>query len=165
MKIETKLVKKEYLKLLFYWFYSKPSVISISIVGLLMFSFSLLYFIGFNIPFGNKPYFQLIFGGLIIFYIPLLVFITVNKSFSSKGKLNEKIIYDFSEQKYSVVGESFKSESLWNDYHLVKETNNWFVLFQNKILIYAIPKASLEDNLSEFRNLIRNSKVKSKLKK
>ena len=91
MKIETKLVKNEYLKLLFYWFYSKPWVIIISIVGLLMFSFSLLCFIGFNIPFDNKPYFQLIFGGFIIIYIPLLVFITVKKSFSSKGKLNEKI--------------------------------------------------------------------------
>lgn len=162
MLIETKLQKKEYLKLMFLWFYTKPWMIFISIVGLLMFLSSKLYFIGFNIPFDHKSVFQCIFGGLIVFFIPFMVVKTVNKAFSSRGRLHEKIIYEFYQDKFSIQGESFISETAWNTAHVIKETKKWILLLHNKILINAIPKSNFGVHLHDFKTLIESSKARSK---
>jgi hypothetical protein len=165
MKIEIKLVRKAYMKLLFFVFYKKPMMIFLSLIGVLMFFGSILYFIGIKIPVDHPPYFQLVFGFFILFLVPYVIYNTAKKSFSTHGRLKEKFIYEFNEDRYSITGETFRTETVWTINHKIVETKNWVLIYHNKLMINALPKSSFGDNIISFKDLIRQAKVKANLKR
>jgi hypothetical protein len=165
MTIETKLDFKRYLKLMYTLTYLKPMMIFLTIVGLIMFIGSLFYFVGFNIPFDTPPFFQIVFGFFIIALLPFSIYRGAKKNFSSHGRLQEKIIYEFTDEKIKVIGETFNSEMDWLKTHKIVELTDWILIYQNRQIANILPKESFGDDLNEFKNMVKSKNIKTKFKK
>ncbi len=77
-----------------------------------------------------------------------------------------KIVYDFTEEKISIAGESFNSEMNWNSLYKIVELKEWIILYHNRQAANFIPKTGIGENLTELRNLIQSKKdLRSKLRK
>ncbi len=164
MIIETKLQFKDYLKLMYILTYRKPVMILLTILGSLMFVGAIFYFLGFQVPVDEPPYFQIVFGFFIIAVLPFSVYRSSKKNFISHGRLQEKITYEFTEEKMKQTGESFNSEMDWSKIFKVQELRNWILIYQSKQLANILPKSSFGDNLNEFKNLVKSKNIKAKLK-
>jgi hypothetical protein len=163
MMVETKLDFKKYLWFLFGKTYQKPLMIFLTVCGLTIFITSGLYFLGIKIPFEDPPYFQVWFGLFLLLILPYVIHRSARRNFSSRGKLQEKIIYEFTEERIIVTGETFKSEIDWSKIYRIVELKNWILIYQNKISAYFLPKESFGKNLDEFRNLVKNKVTRYRL--
>ncbi len=144
--------------------YRRPMIIFLTISGLIMFIFSVLHFTDIDMQVDNPPYFQLAFGFIIIAIIPFSIYIESKKNFSSHGRLKEKIIYEFTDEKISITGETFHSDMDWTKVYKVLELNSWILIYQNRQIFNLLPKESFGDNLQEFRNMVKSKGIKAKLK-
>ena len=124
MIIETKLEFKKYLKLMYLLTYRKAWTIVITLIGIVMLIGSILYFIGYPIPVENPPFAPLIVGLLVIF-IPVSVYLSSRKNFTSAGKLQEKMTYEFTYDKIIITGKTFKTEMTWTRLYKIQEFKNW----------------------------------------
>lgn len=156
MKIETQLSFKEYLRLMFVLTYKNPILVFLSCIGVIMFIGALFYFMGFKVPFDNPPYFQLIFGFSIVALLPFSIYRSAKKNFTSSGRLQEKIVYEFMDDYIRITGESFNSELTWEKTYKVTELKNWILIYQNRLVANIIPKKSFANNLSEFKEEVKN---------
>ena len=145
--------------------YRKPTMIFLAIVGLIMFIGSILYFLGFNVPFDSPPYFQIIFGFCLIAILPYSIYSTSKKNFSTHSRLQEKIIYVFTDEKIKQIGESFNSEMDWSKIYKIIELKGWILIYQNRQTANLIPKEFFGDNISEFRELVKKKGIKAKMRK
>ena len=155
MKIETKLSFKEYLRLMFLLTYKKPFMVFLSGIGVIMFIGSLFYFLGIKVPVDKPPYFQLIFGFSIIALLPFSIYRSAKKNFSSSGRLQEKITYEFLEDAIRITGESFNSELTWEKIYKITELRNWILIYQNRLVANIIPKKSFGNSLGEFKEEVK----------
>jgi len=165
MTIETKLDLNGYLKLMYTLTYRKPLIIFLTIIGLMMFFGSILYLLGFKIPFDGPPIFQITFGFFITAILPFSVYRSGKKNFFSHGRLHEKIIYEFTEEKIKQVGETFNSEMDWTKIYKIQELKDWILIYQNRQMAFLLPKKSFGDNLYYFKNLVKSKGVKANLRK
>jgi len=163
MTIDTKLDSKKYLGLMYVMTYRKPMMIFFTLLGLILVIFPLLYFLGGNIPYDKPPWFQLVFGVFIVSILPLSIYIGAKKNFSSLGKLQERIIYEFTEENIKMTGETFDFELGWTKVYRILEMNKWILIYQSKTTAFILPKESFGENLNEFRSLIRRKKIPAKL--
>jgi hypothetical protein len=164
MTIETKLDFKRYLKLMYTLTYLKPIMIFLTLIGIIMFIFSILHFLKFNIHVDGPPFFQLFFGFLVIAILPFSIYRNARKNFSSHGRLQEKIIYEFTDEKIKVTGETFKSEMDWTGTHKIVELKEWILIYQNRLIANIIPKDSFGEDLVEFKILAKGKGIKTKFK-
>jgi hypothetical protein len=144
--------------------YRKPIMIFLTIVGLIMFIGSIFYFLGFNVPIDSPPYFQIVFGFFIIGILPFSIYRNGKKNFSSHGRLQEKIIYEFTDEKIKIVGETFNSELDWTKTYKIAELKDWILIYQNRQIANILPKESFGEKISDFRSLVKRKNVKAKLK-
>lgn len=165
MRIETTLTFKEYLKLMYILTYRKGWMIFILIIGIVMFVGSTLYFLGFEIPADSPPYFQIVFGFFIIFLMPISVYFSAKRNYTSQQRLKEKIIYEFTNEKIIINGESFHSELDWDKTFRVQELNGWILIYQSRLTANILTKESFGEHLAEFKSLVRSKNIKSNLKK
>lgn len=165
MIIETRLDFKMYLKLMYILTYRKPIMIFLTIVGFTMLFFSILYLIGFNTLYENTPYFQIIFGFVIMMYLPFSIYLSSKRNFSTHKNLQEKIIYDFNDDKIKLIGETFNSEMDWMNVYKIIELKDWFLIYHNRQVANFVPKDSFGSNLNEFKDLVKRKGLKAKLKK
>lgn len=164
MIIETKLDFKRYLKLMYTLAYRRPIMIYLTIIGLAMFLLSIFHFSGIIVPFDSPPYFQILFGFWIIALLPVSVYWSGKKNFSSNGRLQEKIIYEFTDEKIKITGETFSSEMDWAKTHKIIELKNWIIIHQNRQTANILPKESFGEKISDFRLLVKSKNIKAKLK-
>ena len=129
----------KYLKLMYWLTYKKPWTIIITIIGLTMLIISILYFLGYPLTFDKLPYAQLIIG-LIVIFIPISIYRSAKKSFSSNGRLQEKMIYELTVDKIIITGETFKTEMDWTKLHKIQELKDWILIYNNKFNANIIPK-------------------------
>jgi hypothetical protein len=139
--------------------------IFVLIIAIFSFIPSILYLLGAKVPFNNPPYLQLIFGIVIIFILPLMIVRGANKAYESHLRLQEKMIYEFTQSGIKITGESFNSEMDWTKIYKVKERKNWILIYQSQQVANIIKKESLGDNLIEFRELVKKQGIKSSLRK
>lgn len=163
MRIETKLDFKMYLNLMYTLTYRKLSMILVTIVGLVMFLESIPFFFGSKILFDVPPYFQLVFGFSIIAIWPFSIYRSGKKNFYSNGKLQEKTIYEFTDEGIKQIGETFNSDMDWTKVYNILELKDWILIYHNRQIANLIPKESFGDNLQDFKNLVISKGVKSKL--
>ena len=164
MIIETKLDFKSYLKLMYSLTYRKPIMIFITIVGLIMFLSSIFYFLDFNVPVDSPPYFQIVFGFFIIAFLPFSIYWSGKKNFSSHSRLQERIIYEFTDEKIKITGETFSSELDWTKTYKITELKDWILIYQNRQIANILMKESFAEKISDFRILVKSKNVKAKLK-
>ena len=109
MIIKTKLELKEYIKLMYVLTYRKPMVIIISIIGLVMIIGTLGYFLGFKDMYESAPIVPGALGFAFVILVPFSIYRGAKRNFSSSGRLNETINYEFTEDRIIITGESFTS--------------------------------------------------------
>ena len=134
--------------------------------------FSLIIFLFFGLNFYNaendtKEIFKsaaLWFAAIIVFIIVRSYFRLKNAFYSNK-KIQEEIIYTFTDEKVYTKGETFEGDFTWNTVFKVKETEDWFLIYQSKLTMNMVPKKDFSDSqISELRSIIKNNKVNSKLR-
>jgi len=164
MTVITKLDFKQYLSLMYILTYRKPMMIILTILGLIMLFTSILYFLGLPVPVSSTPYMPLFFG-IFTIVLPLFIYRNSKRNFSSHGRLNEQISYEFTEDKIIITGESFKTEMDWTKLYRIEELPKWILIYQNRIIANVILKSSFDNNLNDFKNLVLSKQIKSKFKK
>lgn len=164
MTIEAKIYFKQYLKLMFVITYKKPMMIILTILGLIMFFGAIVYLVFFPYLLNEPPIFPLVFG-LITVIIPLSIYRYCKRSYSSNSRLQEKITYEFTEDKIFITGESFKTEMTWEKIFKVQELKDCILLYQSRATFNLIPKEPFGDRLNEFKDLVLKSNLKNNFKK
>ena len=158
MIIESKLTKKDYQKLLLLLTYRKPLMIVIVLIGLLSLILSVLFFLGVSVSFDKPPYFQMIFGFFVVIAMPIIVFRGASKTFKSNLRMQEKMVYEFNQDRITITGESFNTEMDWEKVHKIQELRNWILIYQSNQVANILKKGSIADNIDEFRDLIKKTK-------
>ena len=164
MIIETEIDSKMYMKLMFTLAYRKPVTIILTVMGFILILVSTLYFIGFNIPFNEPPHLQLVLGFFIVAMLPLSVYRSAKNNYSALGRLQEKIIYEFTDEKILETGETFNSEMEWGETYKVLELKDWIIIYHNTGSANFLPKESFGENLKEFKDLVRRTNIEAILK-
>lgn len=158
MKAETKISLKDYVKIMFYMTYTRPLMI-------VLLSLMLIFFISFIALPGDNDTFPMFTLFVVIILLPVLTYFSAKKNYSNNLRIQEKICYDFTEDKIIIQGESFYSEMDWNKIYKVVELKNWILLYQSGQSANLILKSSFGNDLEAFKALVKSKGVKAKLKK
>jgi hypothetical protein len=134
--------------------------------------FSLIILAIFGLNFSNAEYnTKEIFKSASIWFAAVFVFIIIRtyfrlkNAFYSNKKIQEEIIYTFTDEKVQTKGETFDGDFTWNTVHRVKETKDWFLVYQSKTTMNMIPKKYFSPSeIIELRNIIEKNNVKAKLR-
>lgn len=71
---------------------------------------------------------------------------------------------EFTSDKISITGETYKSEMQWEKIYKVKEAGGWILLYITPYQAYFIPTKDFGDKLDEFRQIVRSQPIKQKLR-
>ncbi|WP_210151121.1 YcxB family protein [Chryseobacterium scophthalmum] len=133
--------------------------------------FSLIILAIFGLNFSNAEYnTKEIFKSASIWFAAVFVFIIIRSYFSLKNafysnkKIQEEIVYTFTDEKVQTKGETFDGDFIWNTVHRVKETKDWFLIYQSKTTMNMVPKKYFSPSeIIELRNIIEKNNVKARL--
>lgn len=164
MIIETEIDSRMYMNFMFTMSYRKPATLIPTIIGSLMILTSVLYFVGFKIPFNSPPHLQLVLGFFIVAVLPFSIYRSAKKNYPFLGRLQEKIIFEFTDEKIIETGETFSQEMDWIEINKVQELNAWILMYQNTGSAIILPKVSFGKNLNEFKELLRSKDIEAILK-
>ena len=139
LKQQVSITFKEFLRLMFKLTYSKPTMIVILIVDLLMICWITL---SLNHLQGIPPvtFFQFSTVVLITVIQPSFIYITIRGVYRSSTHLTEKMDIEFTPSQVRVTGESFYTEHAWSNMFKVIEWERWFLLYQNSLSAILINK-------------------------
>lgn len=134
--------------------------------------FSLIILAIFGLNFSNAEYnTKEIFKSASVWFVAVFVFIIIRSyfrlknAFHSNKKIQEEIIYTFTDEKVQTKGETFDSDFTWNTVHRVKETKDWFLIYQSKTTMNMVPKKYFSPSeIIELRNIIEKNNVKARLR-
>lgn len=164
MIIETEIDSRMYMNFMFTMSYRKPATFIPTIIGALLILTSVLYFAGFKTPFNEPPHLQLVIGFFIVAILPFSIYRSAKKNYPFLGRLQEKIIFEFTDEKIIETGETFSEEMDWSEINKVLELKAWMLIYQNTGSAIILPKASFGKNLNEFKDLIRSKDIEAILK-
>ena len=140
-----------------------------SLPRIIIFSFIILIFLVLNL-YNTENDTQNILQSASIWFAAVFVFIIIRSyfrlknAFFSNKKIQEEIIYTFTEEKVQTKGETFEGDFAWNTVYKIKETKDWLLIYQSKTTMNMIPKKYFSDSqISELGNMIKKSNVKAKL--
>lgn len=133
--------------------------------------FSLIILAIFGLNFSNAEYnTKEIFKSASIWFAAVFVFIIIRSyfrlknAFYSNKKIQEEIVYTFTDEKVQTKGETFDGDFIWNTVHRVKETKDWFLIYQSKTTMNMVPKKYFpQSEIIELRNIIEKNNVKARL--
>lgn len=140
-----------------------------SLPRIIIFSFIILIFLVLNL-YNTENDTQNILQSASIWFAAVFVFIIIRSyfrlknAFFSNKKIQEEIIYTFTDEKVQTKGETFEGDFAWNTVYKIKETKDWLLIYQSKTTMNMVPKKYFSDSqISELRNMIKKSNVKAKL--
>ncbi|MDR0810675.1 MAG: YcxB family protein, partial [Paludibacter sp.] len=138
MKIETKLEFKEYLNWNFYMTYKKPSRIILTLFWLCIF-FSI--FLSYSkLDWQPNLWLALLICLFFLGIMPITIYFSAKKLFKTNKIIQEKIIYNFQDEKIAIIGESFSSELTWEKLYKIIELKHFVLLYQSASTMNIIPK-------------------------
>jgi len=164
MKIETQIELKDFIRFTFKLLYSKRLYQLLFIIGIFVFTASIFQFFMEN-TFVDPPYAEFFVGIFLIFIYPIIIFYKAKKNFESNKILQEKVSYEFIEDKILISGDSFNSELSWGSIIKVEETKDWILIYHNKQTAILLLKSSIGENLVPLKALISSKNVKTKFNK
>jgi len=140
-----------------------------SLPRIIIFSFIILIFLVLNL-YNTENDTQNILQSASIWFAAVFVFIIIRSyfrlknAFFSNKKIQEEIVYTFTDEKVQTKGETFEGDFAWNTVYKIKETKDWLLIYQSKTTMNMVPKKYFSDSqISELRNMIKKSNVKAKL--
>jgi hypothetical protein len=141
-----------------------------SLPRIIIFSFIILLFLGLNF-YNTENDAQNILKSASIWFAAAFVFIIIRSyfrlknAFYSNKKIQEEIIYIFTDEKVQTKGETFEGDFSWNTVHKIIEKKGWLLIYQSKTTMNMVPKKYFTKNeISEVRKIIINNKVSAKLR-
>lgn len=168
ISISSQIKEDSYLKLMFRLTYRRPMMIFCTIAGAGTLILSTLHITGLYMAADSPPpYFPLLFGLVIVFFVPLTTYRSSIRNFRSNQRLQEKINYQFDLEKMSVSGDSFNSEMSWEKTHRILELKHWILIYQDQQVANIIPKDAFDsEQWSKFKQMLREiPNLNIKLKK
>lgn len=134
--------------------------------------FSLIILAIFGLNFSNAEYnTKEIFKSASIWFAAVFVFIIIRSyfrlknAFYSNKKIQEEIVYTFTDEKVQTKGETFDGDFTWNTVYKIKETKDWLLIYQSKTTMNMVPKKYFSPSeMIELRNIIEKNNVKAKLR-
>lgn len=89
--------------------------------------------------------------------IPVLIIYQTKRIYNTSKIFHEQIIYNLTNISIKIKGESFDSEVKWAHYYKIKETKDFFILYQGKLIGNLLQKKSMNDTeINEFRLFIKS---------
>jgi hypothetical protein len=158
IRFNSRIEYKDYRNLIFGLSFKKP--------GYLV-SLGFLFLILVNL-YNQKEYFlsnhgllfPLLASFLIFIFIPLLILYQTKNAYKTSKIFHENISYALGNEVIRMKGETFESEVKWNHFYKIKETKNFFMLYQGKVTANLLDKKAMSDNdIDEFRIFIKSLNV------
>ncbi len=142
--VEVNVELPEYRKLVFRLSYGHPVSMLIHVMGLIIIGASIIN--GYS---GWWLYFAIFF----LAYLPFSIYRRATSNYKDTKMLHEPITYEFTPTNLSYKGASFNGEQQWSTLYKIKEHDQYFLLYVNKLLAMAIPKRafSSEEDMNIFR--------------
>lgn len=141
-----------------------------SLIRIIVFPIIALIFLGinyYNADNDNREFMESASIWLMVFFVFIIIrtYFSVKNMFNSNKKIQEVISYTFTDEKIRTEGETFDGDFTWNSVYKVKENREWFLIYQSAQTMNMIPKKFFtKDQISGLRSLIRENKVKAKLR-
>lgn len=141
-----------------------------SLIRIIVFPIIALIFFGinyYNADHDNREFLESASIWLMVFFVFIIIrtYFSVKNIFNSNKKIQEVISYTFTDEKIRTEGETFDGDFTWNSVYKVKENKEWFLIYQSAQTMNMIPKKFFtKDQISGLRDLIRQNKVKAKLR-
>ncbi len=160
MTVETRIVFKDFL--LFNLKNSLIRIIIFPIIALIFFGINY-----YNTDNDNREFMESASVWLLIFFVFIIIrtYFSVRKIFYSNQMIQENISYTFTNENIQSKGETFDSEFAWNTVYKMKEKKDWFLIYQTAQIMNMVPKKFFtKDQILEFRNIVKNNKIRSKLR-
>lgn len=167
MVLKIKVTFEEYIRLLFMLMYTKPLLIFIVSVDILLLTWIFVYYTSL-MDVSEPSYYQFFATLLITVFQPTGFFYIIWRNYHSSNQLTEELEINLSPTLIKVRGDSFYMELLWDKIYKVIEMKNWFLIYQNTLSAVIIPKQSLsEEEVNQFISLLGTipPNVRVKLKK
>lgn len=158
MTIKTTISYKEYAKLLFGLAYKSPLMIVLVCLAAINASWMLCYHLDLlELP---KPSMFQYFGLFLIAVVqPLGILFMIWRTYATSGHLKSELELDFNKEEIKMKAEGFSLEIFWSKIYKIVESKNWFVIYQNNLSAIIIPKKAFEqEELEDFRNILRTIK-------
>lgn len=141
-----------------------------SLIRIIVFPIIALIFFGinyYNADHDNREFMESASIWLMVFFAFIIIrtYFSVKNIFNSNKKIQEVISYTFTDEKIRTEGETFDGDFTWNSVYKVKENKEWFLIYQSAQTMNMVPKKFFtKDEIAELRDLIRQNKVKAKLR-
>jgi Mn2+/Fe2+ NRAMP family transporter len=140
-----------------------------SLPRIIIFSFIILIFLVLNL-YNTENDTQNILQSASIWFAAVFVFIIIRSyfrlknAFYSNKKIQEEIVYTFTDEKVQTKGETFEGDFAWNTVYKIKETKEWLLIYQSKTTMNMVPKKYFsQSEIIELRKIIGKNNVKAKL--
>lgn len=157
-----KLSQQQYISVLYLLNYRRFTAYTSHMVGL-MFMLSSVALLATT---GETMLSTFIIGLLVFLLNPVLVYLNGIKSFKMpNNRVTETLTFTFSQEQFSIKGETFTTDMTWNKLYKVVETKNWLLIYQNKGMANVLPKSAISAELPEIRRIIGRANVKYKYKR
>src|SRR5436190_3563920 len=141
--IKARISFRQYAALLFRLTYTKPALIVIVSVGLLMAAWVLGH--AWGLSFLPEPrFFQYVTLVLIFLVQPLFILATIRRTYVSSDHLGEPLEMVFDAEHMRITGRSFYTERAWARSFKVVELKDWFMIYQNTLSAVLVPKRSFK---------------------
>jgi hypothetical protein len=157
IKYNGKINFEDYRNLIFELTYKKPKFYYI-------FGAMAIYFVMFltsdSLYENNNIFFILIFPGFLI-GSPLITYFQIKNLYHSNKMLVGFFDYEITNDSIQVTGENANTTQKWANFMMIKETKNFFLLYQNKAIATLIDKGKMnEQEVVSFRQFIQSLDVK-----
>lgn len=121
----------------------------------------------FTLMSGDFSWFLLVFGLLLTAGLRIQVYFSAKKTYSTDGRVSEKIDYSFDNEEVVATGESFNSRLTWDKIHSITENKDYILIWQNRLVASVIPKRDFKENeLTSFKQMLNGRpNLKDKLEK
>jgi len=140
---------------------SLPRMVIFSLIILVFFTLNL-----YNSESDTKELLRSASLWFAVVFVFLIVrgYFRLKKAFYSNKKIQEEIVYTFTDDKIHTKGETFDGDFTWETVYRIKENKDWFLIYQSKTTMNMIPKKYfIKNQVTELRNLIRKNNVKANL--
>lgn len=157
--ITTRIETKDYIKVLFIGFYTRPVIIFLTLLGLYFTVTSVLDILNIAEFYSNTPFFELIYGIFILLVPTLSIFFAV-RHLKSNPSFQKDITYTFGENGVIVQGATMRGEYMWEYLIKRKEIGKFLILYNSRKLGNFIDKTKLTAEQLEFiRSKVNQKKI------
>lgn len=155
IQFKSQIEYKEYRNLIFGLSFKKP--IFLIMFGLILLNI-IIVFTNKNISYiGQNLYFPIILGLSTIFIVPLIVYYQTRQIYKSSKLFHEDINYSLDNHSVKMNGETFESELKWTHFYKIKETKNFFMLYQGKTIANLLGKKNMNNGeIIDFKLFIQS---------